>query len=155
MMQHFNECVSRGGPWSDVPAFRDAIDRLSAVIDRIQTPLVFSSGDNNPANFLFDDEELTGCVDFTEAGFDDPHYDFAKFIVWSLDEVGWGWAVKCGMVERWLYKNNVSRREFAPRLLLRSLWDLQEEVPVTGDKDGTYRDFLWTLINDCLADLST
>jgi aminoglycoside phosphotransferase (APT) family kinase protein len=107
---------------------------LTRALADVEVPLVFSNGDYNPLNFLHEGDALTGWLDFEGACFEDPHIGFAKFLIWSPDEYGWGTGVKAGLIERYLYAQNVSRREFAPRLALRCLRHLQREAPANGEE---------------------
>ena len=122
-----------------MPIFQQAIEAVGEAIAAVETPLVFSNGDYNPLNFLYDGQALCGYVDFEGACFEDPHIGFAKFLLWSLDEYGWGTGKKAGLVERYLYTRNVSRRAFAPRLVLRGLRHLTREVSIEDSKDATAR----------------
>jgi aminoglycoside phosphotransferase len=116
--------VERGGEWLDVDIFARAIAYLRRSLDDIQVPLAFSNGDYNPLNFLHDGTKLTGFIDFEHACFEDPHAGFAKFITLSVDAFGWGTGMKAGLVERYLYSQGVSRREFIPRLILLGVTQL-------------------------------
>jgi thiamine kinase-like enzyme len=127
-----------------------AVSRLQRILADVEVPLVFSNGDYNPLNFLHEGEKLTGWVDFENACFEDPHIGFVKFLVWSRDEYGWGAGVKAGLIERYLYARNVSRREFAPRLILRSLRHLLREVSPDAEDDDEQRRHVFGLITDAL-----
>jgi hypothetical protein len=61
--------------------------------------------------------------------------------------------VKAGLVERYLYARNVSRREFAPRLVLRCLHHLQREVTPQGEADALQRRHMLGLLEEGLAAL--
>jgi len=129
--------VQRGGPWLEEPLFTGAIERLRPVLKEIDTPLVFSDFFNYTWNFLCEGDRLTGFVGFEKACFEDPHIAFTTYHIWGrIDPVGWGPLNRAGLVERWLYKHNVSRKGFAPRVALRCLWRLQREHPVEGDTRG-------------------
>lgn len=168
LMGELEEIQRRGGEWLTVAEFREALKCLEKRLPAVETPLVFSSGDYNPGNFLFSrcsivNEEdldhlvgnpgnlvnmpfqLTGFVDFSWACFEDPHIGFAKY--WTYD-----W-FPAGMIERYLYVNQLSPREFAPRLALRCLWTLQREVaPPTIDEGSTrYRANLLGLLKSAMA----
>ena len=144
--------IRRGGPWMAVPPFAEAVERLRPLLERMDDPLVFSNGDYNTFNFLTDGTRLTGWLDFTGACFEDPHIGFAKFVIWGFDS-GWQAGVKAGLVERYLYAQNVSRSAFAPRLALHSLWRLQREVSVTGPQDARYRQPVLNILQDALDHL--
>jgi hypothetical protein len=129
--------VQRGGPWLEEPVFTDAIERLRPVLEAIDTPLVFSNFFNYTWNFVCEGDRLTGFVGFDKACFEDPHITLTIYNIWGrIDPVGWGPLNRAGLVERWLYKHNVSSKEFAPRVALRCLWRLQREHPVEGDTRG-------------------
>src|SRR5262249_43825797 len=139
LSSELGEIVQRGGEWFGVNLFTEAIDRLQEVVAGAEVPLVFSNGDYNPLNFLHERGVLTGWVDFLEARFEDPHIGFAKFQIWQMDDFGWGTGMKVGLIERYLYAQGVSRREFAPRLVLRCLRHLQQEVSVHREADAIPR----------------
>ena len=147
------EIVARGGPWFAVPVFTQAVQRLRPLLENVNTPLVFTNGDYNPLNFLFEDGKLTAWLDFTSARFEDPHVGFAKFLIWGYDAFGWGPGIKAGLVERYLYAQDVSRSDFAPRLALRCLWRLQREISVCGHEDSVYRKAVLTVLQDSLASM--
>jgi len=126
--------LDRGGPWPDEPVFRDAVRQLEPILRAIRTPLVFSNGDYQPGNFLSDGHALTGFVDFESACFEDPHYGFAKYLVYDMDPLN-----DAGLVEHYLAVNGLSQRDFAPRLAARCLWTLQREIPASGGSPGAQR----------------
>lgn len=130
LLDELQGVIKRGGPWLTEPIFTDAIERLLPIVPAIETPLVFSSGDYNPGNFLFDGEQLTGFIDFTGACFEDPHIGMAKY--WTCS---WYPLDKAGIVERYLEEQRISLAEFAPRLAVRCLWTLQREIAVIGGED--------------------
>lgn len=75
----------------------------------------------------------------------------SKYLIWSQDEVGWGWTSRVGLVERYLHRQNVSRAEFAPRLALRCLQTLQPGVsPLTPDQ-ADYREPVLGLLTEALG----
>jgi thiamine kinase-like enzyme len=154
MLSELEGILQRGAPWLDVPLFSEAVRRLLPILGQIDTPLVFSNGDYNPLNFLWDGERLSGWIDFTGACFEDPHISFAKFVIWAFDSYGWGPGARAGLVERYLYAQNVSRSEFAPRLSLRCLWRLQRDTSVTGREDAFQRDAIVEVLREALASLS-
>lgn len=143
----------RGGPWFDQRLFSTAVERLYPVLSGVQEELVFSNGDYNPFNFLYEGNELTGWIDFGLACFEDPYVGFAKFIIWGYDSYGWGTGVKAGLVERYLYAHNLSRAEFAPRLALRCLWRLQREISVSGQEDATYRGAVLKVLEEAMREI--
>lgn len=121
--------VERGGPWFDVPLFREAVELLKTAPQSVATPLVFSNGDYNPLNFLHVAETITGWLDFEAARFEDPYIGFAKFLLWADDDYGWGAGAKVGLVERYLFVHNVAPSAFLPRLVLRGLTHVQSYSP--------------------------
>jgi len=138
--------VADRGEWRNVGIFHEAVEAVGATLAEADTPLVFSNGDYNPLNFLCDGQALSGFIDFEGACFENPHIGFAKFLVWSRDEYGWGTGKKAGLVERYLYTRNVSRRAFAPILVLRCLRHLIREISLTGSKDEAAREHILQLI---------
>ena len=153
LVSELDGIIRRGGPWLGVGQFADAVERLNPVLASIRTPLVFSNGDYNPLNFLWDGQRLTGWLDFTHACFEDPHIGFAKFTIWAYDSFGWGAGARSGLVERYLYSRNVSRSEFAPRLALRCLSLLQRDVSVDGDRDVGPREAMLSVLRQAMASL--
>jgi thiamine kinase-like enzyme len=140
--------VERGGPWLLQPLFWQAVRQLIPVLARIDTPLVFSNGDYNPANFLSDGQQITGFVDFEMACFEDPHYGFAKYRVYDMYPFH-----KTGLVERYLQGCGLSETEFAPRLAVRCLWTLQREISVFAENARPHD---WTeVFADASADTAT
>jgi len=140
--------VADMGEWRNVGIFHEAVEAVGETLAEADTPLVFSNGDYNPLNFLCDGQALSGFIDFEGACFENPHIGFAKFLVWSRDEYGWGTGKKAGLVERYLYTRNISRRAFAPILVLRCLRHLIREVSLTGSKDEAAREHMLQLITE-------
>lgn len=64
MLSELDGIIQRGGPWLKVSEFSEAIQELQPILADIQTPLVFSNGDYNPLNFLWDGKDLIGWIDF-------------------------------------------------------------------------------------------
>lgn len=122
--------IKRGGSWFQEPVFSRAMESLLPIVENIRTPLVFSTGDYNPGNFLFEGDALTGFIDFTGACFEDPHIGFAKYWTYS-----WYPLDRAGIVERYLAEQQLPFTEFAPRLAVRCLWTLQREIAVSGGED--------------------
>lgn len=150
LASEFEDVVQSAGDWFQQDLFARAIEQLNDVLTHITTQPVFSNGDYNPLNFLYDGEALTGFVDFEGACFEDPHIGFAKFLIWSTDEYGWGAGKKAGLVERYLYAQDVSRHEFAPRLVLRCLRHLLKEVSIDNSEDAPEREHLLQIITEGL-----
>jgi aminoglycoside phosphotransferase (APT) family kinase protein len=120
---------ARRSDWLDVPKFSDALNLVEAALPQYASPLVFSNGDYNPLNFLVEDDELVGWIDFEYACFEDPYIGFAKFFLWADDAAGWGAGAKAGLVERYLYAHQVAPTAFLVRLVLRGLSHLQDSSP--------------------------
>jgi len=153
MLSELEEIIHREGPWLDVAFFSEAVRRLLPIVSKNQTPLVFSNGDYNPLNFLWDGKRLTGWIDYTGACFEDPHIGFAAFMIWAFDSYGWGAGARSGLVERYLYAQDVSRSEFASRLVLRCLWQLQRNTSVAGEKDAFQHEAILKVLRHGLASL--
>jgi aminoglycoside phosphotransferase (APT) family kinase protein len=115
-----------GGPWLNDTLFKEALAKVTPVVADIHTPLVFSTGDYDPGNFLTDGERVTGYVDFAWACFEDP---FAGIVRYWLND--WYPLNKVGIVEKFLYRHDISRTAFAPRLVVRALAMLQAEFSPT------------------------
>lgn len=168
LTRELEEIQTRGGSWLESKEFQRAIKRLEKRLPKIEEPLIFSNGDYNPGNFLFsqgNEEEpksanhswgnpgsldkiphkLTGFIDFSWACFEDPHIGFAKY--WTYD-----W-FPAGLIERYLYENNLHPQEFAPRLALRCLWTLQRELepPTINRSTNWYRENLLGLLKHAMA----
>jgi len=139
LQSELDEIVFRGGPWLEVPIFAEAVEHLQPILENIRRPLVFSNGDYNPLNFLHNGQRLTGWIDFTGACFEDPLIGFAKFFIWDFDILGWGAGPRAGLVERYLYRQDLSRSDFIPRLVLRCLWRLQRDTSVANEQDAFCR----------------
>ena len=142
--------ISRGGPWLEMPVFSEAVRRLRPMLERIQRPLVFSNGDYNPLNFLHDGAGLTGWIDFTHSCFEDPLVGFARFFIWAFDTLGWGAGSRAGLVERYLYRQDLSRSDFIPRLILRCLLRLQRDTSVENEKDAFCRQAILGVLKEAL-----
>ena len=119
------QIVERGGAWMQQPVFQQAVRRLVPVLAKIETPLVFSNSDYNPANFLANGRQVTGLIDFELACFEDPHYGFAKFRVYDMYPF-----LQAGVVEQYFEQAGITEQEFAPRQAVRCLWTLQKEIAV-------------------------
>ena len=153
MQSELEGILQRGGPWLETGIFSEAIQRLQPILANMHIPLVFSNGDYNPLNFLWNGKHLTGWIDFTGACFEDPYIGFAKFMIWVFDEYGWGAGAKCGLVQRYLYNKDVSRSDFAPRLALRCLWRLQRDSSVKNHSDAFQREAIIGLLRNALDSL--
>jgi hypothetical protein len=122
--------ITKGGPWLSEPVFKQALEALAPAVSKIETPLAFSSGDYNQGNFLFEGHHLTGIIDFTLPCFEDPHISMAMYWIYC-----WNPFDQAGIVQRYLQQQRLSFADFAPRLALRCLRTLQENLPVRGGED--------------------
>jgi hypothetical protein len=122
--------IERGGPWLDEPIFQQALATVELALRRFKTPLAFSSGDYNQGNFLFEGDHLSALVDFTAPSFEDPHISMAMYWIYS-----WNPFDQAGIVERYLERQGLSFEDFAPRLALRCMRTLQENLPIRGGED--------------------
>ena len=122
--------IARGGPWLKEPIFKQVVAALLPVISKIETPLAFSSGDYSQGNFLFEGERLSGIIDITSPCFEDPHIGMAMYWIYC-----WNPFDQAGIVERYMEQQRLSFADFAPRLALRCLRALQENLPVCGGED--------------------
>ncbi|HLG60938.1 MAG TPA: aminoglycoside phosphotransferase family protein [Ktedonosporobacter sp.] len=130
LYMELQEIVAGGGPWFTEATFVQAVERLTPVVAALQTPLAFSSGDYNQGNFLFEGDSLTGFIDFTGACFEDPHVGMAMYWIYS-----WYPLDRAGIVERYLEHHNLLFSDFAPRLAVRCLRTLQQQIAVIGGED--------------------
>src|SRR5262249_498448 len=89
--------IAESEEWRGVGGVQRAVGVVGGALADAATPLVFSNGDYNPLNFLYDGQALCGMVDFEGACFENPHIGFAKFVIWSQDEYGWGAGNKAGL----------------------------------------------------------
>jgi aminoglycoside phosphotransferase len=122
--------LTGGGPWLSEAVFKQAIEALGPIVSKIETPLAFSSGDYNQGNFLFEGERLTGIIDISSPCFEDPHISMAMYWIYC-----WHPYDQAGIAERYLERQHLSFADFAPRLALRCLRTLQENLPVVGGED--------------------
>lgn len=152
--EELDTIIERAGPWFENALFSEAVELLQRALPAITTPLVFSNGDYNPLNFLHLDQKLTGWLDFEHACFEDPYIGFAKFLLWSYDDFGWGTGGKIGLVERFLYAQNVTRAQFAPRVVLRCLRHLQEGVSVKSQEDARPRQHMLNILAEEIVNLN-
>ena len=133
--------------WIAMSVFQRASEVLRPALDDIRTPLVFTNGDYQPANFLTDGQIVTGFVDFEAACFQDPLIGFAKYPIYDIDPMN-----RAGLVDDMLISLGFSRRDFAPRLALGCLMTLQKEIPVrpaTAD-ERSYQENVLTLLADSI-----
>ncbi len=67
LQSEFADTIVAAGDWNDDAVFRQAVDIAREALAGAETPLVFSNGDYNPQNFIYDGQALTGFVDFEGA----------------------------------------------------------------------------------------
>lgn len=147
LAEHLDLVLHKQGPWQQEVVFRDAALRLRRVVEHIRTPLVFSNGDYNPANFLVENGRISGFVDFEHAWFEDPLYGFAKYPIYDLRPLN-----HSGVIAAFLKRHGFTDRDFAPRLALGCLAALSRELPVRGG-NRKYRAHVLRLLNEQLARL--
>jgi aminoglycoside phosphotransferase (APT) family kinase protein len=148
LLTELRHVIERGGPWLQAPLFRRAAQQLVPILAEIQTPLIFSNGDYQPANFLTDGQRVVGFLDFDLACFEDPHYGVAKYRVYDMAPLH-----KAGFVERYLNAHGLSEVDLAPRMAVRCLWTLQREIPI-ADRDGEYGSHVIQLLREALQRLA-
>jgi aminoglycoside phosphotransferase (APT) family kinase protein len=119
--------MQSGNRWMQEPGVKAATERLAPLVKAVTTPLVFSNGDYQPANFLADDGRLSGFVDFEKACFEDPLITLARYPVYRLNPLD-----QAGVVSRFLQERGFSEADFAPRLALFCIRTLVTKVPVSG-----------------------
>ena len=147
LLTQFETCHDPQGPWSNVPPFVLAVERLAPVLQAIGEPLVFTNGDYQPANFLAEGGELSGVVDFESAAFQDPLIGFAKYPIYDLHPLN-----GAGVVDDFLGVGGYNRQDFAPRLALGCLMTLQREISVEGgdEHEHQYRERVMMLLDHAL-----
>jgi aminoglycoside phosphotransferase len=135
-------------PWNSEGLFRKAVDVLQPILEKITTPLVFTNGDYQPANFLTDGAKITGFVDFEKACFRDPLMGIAKYPVYDLHPLN-----KAGFVDSYLDTREYDRTDFASRLALMCLITLQREIPVrtTSEGEQTYLTHVTHLLKEAMT----
>lgn len=122
LADEYESIRSSAGPWLSEVFFREALDTLECMIPQIAVPLVFTNGDYNPLNFLSRNGKLIAWIDFEHAGLEDPHIGFAKFVLWADDSYGWATGASAGLVERYIFNNNIRPCDFYGRIVLRGLY---------------------------------
>lgn len=114
-------------PWLETGEYRSAMERLRPILSEINTPLVLSNGDYQPGNFLTQDGQITGYLDFESASFQDPMMGFVKYPIYDLFPLA-----RTDVVDMFLKRKGFTRQEFGIRLALGCLKTLKEEIPLTG-----------------------
>lgn len=125
------DIISGEGPWNGEKVFKEAVDFLFPLLPQISTPLVFTNGDYQPANFLTDGKRITGFVDFEGAQFCDPLLLPCKYITHDLHPLN-----KAGFIDFYLKKRGYTKHAFSIRLALFCLITLHYEIPVHPTDQG-------------------
>ena len=141
---HLGSILERKGPWLKESVYREAARTLMPALEKVKMPLVFSNGDYQPANFLADRGRLSGFLDFEYAWFEDPLYGFTKYPIYNLHPLN-----GAGVVEAYLKRHGLTKRDFAPRLALACLATLNREIPV-GPRKHAWRKHVLGLLRDSL-----
>lgn len=143
-------CHDPHHPWSRVPLFVQALERLAPVLATIAAPLVFTNGDYQPGNFLHVDGEISGVVDFESAAFEDPLMGFAKYPIYDVHPLN-----RAGAVDAYLAAHGYTQRDFAPRLALSCLLTLLREIAVDGgdEHEERYREHVLSLLHHAIQQL--
>ncbi len=155
-----------GGAWLAEPWFAAALTKVADAVAGISDPLVFTDYLHFFPNFLrvqpgtdpcdtplgwpgdarLQANPLTEFVSpFGHLG--DPLLGLA--MVWVYDCYPF---VHTGFVEQFLWRRNITRRDFAPRLALSALRIIRRELPVTRPAEGTdYWDSLHGYVDQALG----
>ncbi len=126
-MDELKAIETSDNPWLEEAAYQDAMRTLQNALPDISTPLVFSNRDWQPGNFLTQDGEITGFLDFESALFQDPLMGFVKYPIYDLYPLA-----RTDLVRTFLDAQGFSEGDFDHRLALGCLKVLKEEIPVTG-----------------------
>ncbi len=169
------EALAFDSQWRSDPWFTAALSQVQAVVPDLSPTLVYTDylhflpnfirirtggdpariapGGESPDAFLgwpgdarLRDNPLAEYVS-PWGHFGDPLLGLA--MVWVYDCYPF---VHTGYVEQFLWRRNLTRRDFAPRLALRALQTLQRELPVDRPPEGaTYWDALHGYVETALA----
>lgn len=128
--------------WLSDPWFADAVERVRASIPSIELPLVYT---DDPFFFpqyyrIAGETEQNEILELIHqpGHFGDPLLGLA--MVWVYDCYPF---VHTGFVEQILWRRGVSRKEFAPRLVLKALQMIARDLPVARPtSDPGYHDSL-------------
>jgi aminoglycoside phosphotransferase (APT) family kinase protein len=121
LLNELQRIEQHAGTWQNELLFMDALWQLIPHATQASTPLVFSNGDYNPANFLSDGHRLTGLVDFAAACFEDPYFGLAKYstYAWLPFDVE-------RLLDRFRQTQNISCADWALRQAIACLWTLRQ-----------------------------
>lgn len=144
LMNELELLNSKDNPWLQEVLYQDAIQKLQKIIPTVETPLVLSNGDYQPGNFLTQDGEITGFLDFESPSFQDPMMGFVKYPIYDLHPLG-----RTDIVKLFLDKKGFSEKDFNIRLALGCLKILKKEVPITDGDEETqeYRHRVLSLLD--------
>jgi thiamine kinase-like enzyme len=121
-----------------------AIERLLSLARKVRVPLLFSNGDYNPANFLFDGQKLTGFVDFSWACFEDPLFGIARYMTYD-----WLPYDAVALTRRYADAHNFSTSDLDLRIGVACLWRLQELAYADASTQDTSA-FVLRILHDVL-----
>lgn len=143
--------IQNKAPWNSEKIFKKAIEHLLPILHRISTPLIFTNGDYQPANFLTDGKKITGFLDFENAQLRDPLMGLTKYPVYDLHPLN-----KAGFVNIYLKGRGFTEKQFLPRLALFCLITLQKEIPIhpTNQKEKKYQKRVLDLLKHSLNEIS-
>ena len=131
--------------WLAQPSVLRAVEKLQSKLGKVESPLVFTNGDYQPANFLSDGEKVTGFVDFEHACFQDFLHGFVKYPIYDMRPLN-----KAGIVAYLLEKCGVSEEDFALRLVLGCLKTLRREIPM-AERNSPYCQHIFGLLERSMA----
>lgn len=133
--------------WLGEKMYQVAIQKLEKILPSIETPLVLSNGDYQPGNFLTQDGEITGFLDFESPSFQDLMMGLVKYPIYDLYPLA-----RTDLVKTFLDRKGFSEKNFNYRLVLGCLKILKKEIPVSGGDDKTqeYRSRVLALLKKTL-----
>ncbi|MEW6751714.1 MAG: RNA polymerase sigma factor [Candidatus Latescibacterota bacterium] len=155
-----------GGDWQSDPWFAAALGRVQAVVADIRDPLAFTHYLHFQPNYL----RIQPGTDPFSAPWGWPEdaryhanplaeivYPFGYLgdallglaMIWIYDAYPF---VHAGFVEQFLWRRNITRRQFAARLAVKALFHVQRELPVARPAEGgEYWDALHGYVGQALA----
>lgn len=138
---------TKTNPWFKEKIFHVAVEKLQKVLEKVDTPLVFSNGDYQPGNFLAQNGKITGFLDFESPSFQDPMMGFVKYPIYDLFPLA-----RTDVVKKFLNLRGFCDEDFECRLTLGCLKILKKEVPVAGGTKEThmYRNRVLDILNKSL-----
>ncbi|MBC8139539.1 MAG: phosphotransferase [Fibrella sp.] len=135
------------GHWGSVPRYSEVLRQLEPLCLQASsmTPLVFSNGDYQPANFLTDGGTITGFLDFEKAGFEDPLWTLARYPVYDLEPFQ-----SHGLAQEVLNRLGFTAKQFAARVALFGLRTLRTKTSPDGTRNGVLQNRVWELVESSL-----